>query len=134
MYKCFDIFKRFFFSCSCHIPTCSSFTTLSPLRCQNAVHKHNSNNNKKETENPKFLKTFQVIKFLKFIYFIFFSLLLCFLQCESKIMPFNFKLCEYPYLVNLAQEFQFLTNLWLKNKPILRLACHRQPSNELFLV
>ena len=55
------------------------------------------------------------MKSLKLLKFVLFSLLQRGLQCELKIMPFNFKLCEYQYLVNLAQEFQYLTNLWLKN-------------------
>ena len=42
-------------------------------------------------------------------------------------MPCNVKLCEYPYLVNLAQEVQCLTNLWLN---LIRLVCHWQPSNK----
>ena len=34
-----------------------------------------------------------------------------------------------PYTGNIAQELQFLTGEKKKKKPILRLDCHRQPSN-----
>ena len=35
-----------------------------------------------------------------------------------------------PYTGNIAQELQFLTEkTGKKNKPILRLDCHREPSN-----
>ena len=40
------------------------------------------------------------------------------LRCVSRIMPFNFMLCEYPYLVNLAQEFQFSICLFVTGNPV----------------
>ena len=43
------------------------------------------------------------MKSLKLLKFVLFSLLPRGLQCDSKIIPFNFMLYEYPYLVNLAQ-------------------------------